>query len=608
MCGIVGYTGPRNAVDVILSSLKRLEYRGYDSVGIAVTADGKIFSEKDKGNIASVERRICQANMPGNCGIGHTRWATHGKPNRTNAHPHFDCSGNIAVVHNGIIENYHDLKEELIDAGHRFVSETDTEVIPHLIEQNYDGDLFKAVISSVKRLQGSYAIAVATAESREIIAAKLKSPLVIGIGKGENFIASDVPAILPYTKEVIYLDDGDLALVSAQSVKIYDSSGNPVSRRVATVQWESQEAEKGEYAHFMLKEIYEQPQALKNTVDSIIDSRTCQIRFPHLEIPDKFLREAQSLTLVACGTAYHAALVAKYAFTNLTNLPTLAEPASEFRYSPPYIDSHTLLIAISQSGETADTLAAVQEAKSRGAKVLAICNVTGSSLARASDGIIYTRAGPEIGVASTKAYTTQLAAVIALTLHLSELKGKIPKNAQEEILRDLLGIPEAVEKALKLEPQIMEIAEKFKDTTTFLYIGRHYNLSTAFEGALKLKEISYIHAEGYGAGEMKHGPIALVQPTYPTVAIATRSSVREKMLSNIQEIKARGGPVIALANPGDAEVKELTDHTIEVPEVKEILSPIVNIIPLQLLAYHIAVAKGYNVDQPRNLAKSVTVE
>jgi glucosamine--fructose-6-phosphate aminotransferase (isomerizing) len=608
MCGIVGYTGPRTAIDIILDGLKRLEYRGYDSVGVALTSDGKIFSEKDKGNIASVEKRIRATNMPGNCGIGHTRWATHGKPSRTNAHPHFDCTGNIAVVHNGIIENFHDLKEELLRSGHKFTSETDTEVIPHLIEKHYEADLLKAVISSVKLLQGSYAIAVAAAESPEIIAARLKSPLVIGIGKGENFIASDVPAILPYTRQVIYLQDTDVAVISPQTVRIYDSSGNSVSRKVATVQWQQEEAEKGGYQHFMLKEIYEQPQALKNTLDSIIDSRSCQIRFPHLEISDDLLRETEHLSLVACGTAYHAAIVGKYSFNELVKVPVIAEPASEFRYSPPHINARTLLVAISQSGETADTLAAVEEAKKCGAKVLAICNVTGSSLARASDGIIYTRAGPEIGVASTKAYTTQLAAVIALALHLSELKGKIPKNAQEVILCDLLGIPDAVEEALKLEPQIMEIAEKFKDTTTFLYIGRHYNFATAFEGALKLKEISYIHAEGYGAGEMKHGPIALVQPTYPTVAIATRGTVREKMLSNIQEIKARGGPVIALANPDDREVKELTDHTIEVPEVKEILSPIVNIIPLQLLAYHIAVAKGYNVDQPRNLAKSVTVE
>jgi glucosamine--fructose-6-phosphate aminotransferase (isomerizing) len=434
------------------------------------------------------------------------------------------------------------------------------------------------------------------------------SPLVIGIGKNEFFAASDVPAILPYTKQVVYLNDGEVALLTREGVKVYDTQGKETKPEIATVEWEQEHTEKAGYEHYMLKEICEQPTALKNTIESLVETKHLEIRLPHLDLPPEFLREASQVLFVACGTAYHAGLVGKYAVNMLAHMPVSCEVASEFRYSPSHIDDKTLVVAISQSGETADTLAAVAEAKQRGARAITICNCTGSSIVRNTDGVLYTRAGPEIGVASTKAYTTQLAVVSILATHLAELRGQIDKATREEILTALLEIPELARKTLEDDSVILECSDHFMNTTTFLYIGRRFNYPTAFEGALKLKEISYIHAEGYGAGEMKHGPIALVQEDYPTVAIATAGKVHEKMLSNIQEIKARGGPVIALSNPNDEETRELVDYVIEVPAVPEMLSPILNVMPLQLLAYHIAVKKGLNVDQPRNLAKSVTVE
>ncbi len=476
------------------------------------------------------------------------------------------------------------------------------------MEEHFNGSLLDAVKAALAQLEGSYAIAVCCQDSDEIVAARYMSPLVIGVGEDGFYAASDVPAILPYTKRVIYLDDGEVALLRRDGITIYGADGDEIQPEISTVEWEQEHVEKAGYPHYMLKEIYEQPAALKSTIESLVEARHLEVRLPHLDLPPEFLRGASQVIFIACGTAYHAGLVGKYALSTLTQMPVSCEVASEFRYTPPYIDDKTLIVAISQSGETADTLAAVAEAKRRGARAITICNCTGSSIVRNTDGVLYTRAGPEIGVASTKAYTTQLAVVSILATHLAELRGSIDSVRREEILSELLKIPELAQKTLEDDSTILECSEHFMNTTTFLYIGRRFNYPTAFEGALKLKEISYIHAEGYGAGEMKHGPIALVQEDYPTVAIATAGEVHEKMVSNIQEIKARGGPVIALTNPGDDETRELVDYVIEVPQVPEMLSPILNVMPLQLLAYHIAVKKGLNVDQPRNLAKSVTVE
>jgi glucosamine--fructose-6-phosphate aminotransferase (isomerizing) len=608
MCGIVGYIGKRNAVDVILDGLKRLEYRGYDSVGVATFDNKKTHWWKDPGNFSSVEFTIRKRVKTGFRGIGHTRWATHGKPSHHNAHPHFGCTDRIAVVHNGIIENHRELRQRLTAAGHKFQSETDTEVIAHLVEEHFKGSLLDSVREAVAELEGSYAIAVCCRETEDVVVARYMSPLVLGVGEGEFFAASDVPAILPYTKKVIYLSDGDVALLSYSGIRIVAPDGSEVKREAATVKWEQEHTEKGSYPHYMLKEIYEQPAALQTTIRSLVEAKHLEVRLPHLDVPDEFLKKMTQVLFVACGTAYHAGLVGKYALAELARLPVSCEVASEFRYSPPFIDDNTLVVAISQSGETADTLAAISEAKRRGARAITICNVTGSSIVRNTDGVLYTRAGPEIGVASTKAYTTQLAVVCILATHIAELRGCIDAARRQEILKEMLRIPDLAKETLEDDSVILECSDEFMDTTTFLYIGRRFNYPTAFEGALKLKEISYIHAEGYGAGEMKHGPIALVQEDYPTVAIATAGEVREKMISNIQEIKARGGPVIALANPRDDEVREIADYVIEVPAVAEMLSPILNAIPLQLLAYHIAIKKGLNVDQPRNLAKSVTVE
>lgn len=608
MCGIVAYIGKQNAVEVILDGLKRLEYRGYDSVGVATFDKNKTFWWKDPGNFASVEFTIRKKVKKGTRGIGHTRWATHGKPSHHNAHPHFGCGERFAVVHNGIIENHRELRQKLSAAGHEFSSETDTEVIAHLVEEHFNGSLLEAVRAAVGQLEGSYAIAVACQECDEIVAARFMSPLVIGIGEEELFAASDVPAILPYTKRVIYLNDGEFALMSRTGLTVCGPDGAQSTPEIATVEWEQEHVEKCGFPHYMLKEIYEQPEALKNTIASLVETKELTVRLPHLDLPPEFLREVGQVVFVACGTAYHAGLVGKYTLSTLASLPVACEVASEFRYTPSYIDDRTLVVAISQSGETADTLAAVAEARRRGARAITICNVTGSSIVRNTDGVLYTRAGPEIGVASTKAYTNQLAVVAILATHLAELRGSIKQARRQEILTWLLKIPELAKQALEDDSVILECSDHFMDTTTFLYIGRRFNFPTALEGALKLKEISYIHAEGYGAGEMKHGPIALVQPDYPTVAIATAGTVREKMIGNIQEIEARGGPVIALANHDDEEVRELVDYVLKVPSVPEMLSPILNVIPLQLLAYHIAVKKGFNVDQPRNLAKSVTVE
>jgi len=609
VCGIVGCIGP-NAVNVVIDGLKRLEYRGYDSVGIAAVAGKNLKVVKDAIRIEEFLKRYdLGAISKTSVAIGHTRWATHGVVNETNAHPHTDCAGRIAVVHNGIIENHHDLRLRLIKTGHKIRSDTDTELIAHLIEERHSGDLLEAVRLASSELVGSFAIGVVEAGRDEVVLARKMSPLVVGVGDDGIYAASDVVALLERTNRFIFLEDGDCARLTFKGVKVVDGmSGREIERKIETVAWNVEDAEKEGYPHFMLKEIYEQPRALQQTIGTHIDGASFSFR--QAKDVEKLFKEKQKVALVACGTAYHACVVGSYLLRDYTKLGYSCDVASEFRYAPPPLDDKTVLIAVSQSGETADTLAAVRLAKEQGAKILAICNVKTSTLVRLADATLFTLAGPEIGVASTKAYTAQLAVLCALVSHLGGMES-IGKNPESGVAlrRHLLGLPLRVRQALdNAEGAVERIAERFYKSQTFLYLGRRYNFATAYEGALKLKEISYIHAEGYGAGEMKHGPIALVQPDYPTVAIVVRDSVYEKILSNVEEIKARRGPVIAVACKDDERVKKLTDYTIEVPEVYEPLYPAVCITPLQLLAYKIATLRGCDVDKPRNLAKSVTVE
>ncbi len=608
MCGIIGYTGSRRAVDILLDGLSRLEYRGYDSAGVVVQNGGAFQLEKNAGKLRGLVKKLDTSKYPGTTGIGHTRWATHGPPNRRNAHPHLAATKRVVLVHNGIIENHEALRAKLEKRGVRFSSDTDTEALVQLIDRYYRGDLAAAVRRALADVEGSYAIAVMAADRPGlIVAARLFSPLIVALGKGGNFVASDTPAVLAHTRKVIFLADGDVASLTADGVGITDVSGKKVVRRVAQVTYDVEEAEKGGYPHFMLKEIFQQPEAVKNTLQGRV-GRSGNVAFEDFPLTDSFIRKIDRVVLIACGTAFHAGVVGKYLMGDLARLPVLSDQASEFRYAPPPITRNTLALAVTQSGETADTLAGVREAKKLGAKVLTVCNVMGSSIPRASDAVLYTRAGPEIGVASTKAYTTQLAVMVMLAVHMGMVRGACSKAAAGRILRGLGEIPGKIEKLLSDTRVIKRCAKKFKDAHTFLYLGRRYNYATAYEGALKLKELSYIHAEGYGAGEMKHGPIALVQPDYPTLAVAPEDTVREKMLSNIQEVKARGGPVIAVGTKGDNALRRLADHVIWIPPTEECLVPILAVVPLQLLAYHIALLRGCDVDQPRNLAKSVTVE
>jgi glucosamine--fructose-6-phosphate aminotransferase (isomerizing) len=607
MCGIIGYTGPKRAVDILLKGLKRLEYRGYDSAGVAVQGPRGFIIRKNAGKIEALERVVDPADFPGITGIGHTRWATHGAPNQRNAHPHLSTTKRIVLVHNGIIENYAELRDRLTKKGVKFSSDTDTETLVHLIDMQYAGDLAAAVRSALRDVRGTYAIAVMSSDEPDVIvAARLFSPLIVALGSGENFLASDTPAILEYTNRVIFLADGDVAKITPERVTITDLSGRPLDRKAARVSYDIERAEKRGYDHFMLKEIHEQPEAVRETIQGRITKTG--VVFEDFAVGDPFLKRVDRVVIVACGTAYHAGLVGKYLLNDLARMPVLADQASEFRYSPPPITKNTLALAITQSGETADTLAGVREAKRLGATVLTVCNVMGSSIPRVSDGVIYTRAGPEIGVASTKAYTTQLCVLVMLAVKMGMLRGTLSRAGARGILSALQEIPEKMQGVLSDERVIRRCAAKFKDAQTFLYLGRRYNYPTAYEGALKLKEISYIHAEGYGAGEMKHGPIALVQPDYPTLAIAPKDSVHEKMLSNIQEVRARRGPVIAVGTAGDEALRKIADHVLWIPETLEPLSPMLAVVPLQLLAYHIAVLRGCDVDKPRNLAKSVTVE
>jgi len=608
MCGIVGYVGPRKAVPVLMEGLKRLEYRGYDSAGVAVIVDGRLIIKKAAGKIAALESQLGQDVQSATIGMAHTRWATHGAPTSKNAHPHSDCAGNIAVVHNGIIENHAALRKMLVSKGHRFTSDTDTEVLAHLIEQFYQGSLEQAVAAALQEVEGAYGIVVLSVKEPEtIVAARSGSPLLIGVGSGENFVASDPSAVLAYTRSVVYLDEGNLAVVTPSGYQVKDRHSVPLSKEVSQIDWDLATIERGGYAHFMLKEICEQPESIRNTLRGRLLEEEGTARFGGLNLSDEDLLKVDRIVLTACGTSWHAALVGEYMLEELARLPAEVEYASEFRYRNPLVDERTLVIVISQSGETADTLAALREAKRRGARTLGIVNVVGSSIAREVDGGIFLHAGPEIGVASTKAFTSQIAALALFTLHLGRLRSLSILQGRE-FVRALRKLPEQLEAVLAKRHVIEELAERYTRASNVLYLGRGYNFPVALEGALKLKEISYIHAEGYPAAEMKHGPIALIDELMPVVFVAPRDAVHAKIVSNIEEVRARGGRVIAVVTEGDEEITALVDQAIAIPETLDALTPILTSVPLQLLAYHIAVRRGCNVDQPRNLAKSVTVE
>src|SRR2546426_1716666 len=621
MCGILGYIGPKKVVPVVIEGLRKLEYRGYDSAGIAVVnGAGKLEIRRAPGKLRNLEEAIAKSPIEGTYGIGHTRWATHGRPTEENAHPHRDCTGQIVVVHNGIIENYLELREKLLKAGHKFATETDTEIVAHLVEQNSQGGvpLEEAVRRSLNELRGIYALVFLSAKDpQKIVAARQGPPSVVGLGKGEYFVASDIPALLQHTTEIFFLADGDIAVLTAQGVHVMDHDGRPVRRPVQHVSWDPIMAEKGGYKHFMQKEIFEQPRAVRDTLLGRISQDTGKVFLDEMEITEKQFREFQQVRIVACGTSWHAALAAKFMLERLARLPVEVDYGSEFRYRDPIIDAKTLTVCISQSGETADTLAAQRESKLKGSPTLAVCNVMGSMITREAAGTILTHAGPEIGVASTKAFTAQLTALLLLAIHLGELRETVSMDCAKKLLQEFARIPHKLETILLADEKghYEALAKIFFRHTDFLYLGRGIHFPIALEGALKLKEISYIHAEGYPAGEMKHGPNALIDEHLPVVVLATRdendpeSITRyEKSVSNIKEVKARDGIVISVVSPGDQLAKESSDHVIEVPAAPELMSPILEIVPLQLLAYHIAVRRGCDVDQPRNLAKSVTVE
>jgi glutamine---fructose-6-phosphate transaminase (isomerizing) len=613
MCGIVGYVGTRDAVPVILEGLRRLEYRGYDSAGVAVVRGGVLHRRRAAGKLVNLEESLKAEPLEGSYGLGHTRWATHGRPTEENAHPHQDAAGRIVVVHNGIIENYLELKARLQAAGHRFVTQTDTEAVAHLVAHHYRGSLEEAVRAAVRELVGIYAIVLLHRdEPQKLVGARLGPPLVVGLGQGEHFLASDIPALLPYTRDFLFLDDGDVVTVTPEAVSVTDAAGAPRAPKPVRIAWDPVQAEKGGYRHFMLKEIHEQPRAVRDTLLGRIGLEEGAAHLEELGAAAEDLRGAERAVLLACGTSWHAALVGKFLFEQIARLPTEVDYGSEFRYRSPIVGPDTLTVAVSQSGETADTLAAFREAKSRGATTVAICNVQGSMLTREARGSLLTHAGPEIGVASTKAFTSQLVALALLALHLGRLRGTLSAEDCRRHLAELTRIPHLMEQALEGAPAVEELARSLVSARDFLYLGRGVNYPIALEGALKLKEISYIHAEGYPAGEMKHGPIALIDESMPVVALCPAGRVHDKMLSNVQEVKARGGRVIAVASGEDPHLRELLtppqDAILRVPQTDELWSPFLSVVPLQLLAYHIAVRAGRDVDQPRNLAKSVTVE
>ncbi len=618
MCGIVGYIGPKRVVPLIIEGLKKLEYRGYDSAGIAVLSqNGKLEIRRASGKLRNLEETLRLSPIDGIYGIGHTRWATHGRPTEENAHPHRDCKGEVVVVHNGIIENYLELKKQLIAEGHKFVTETDTEVIAHLIEKHQNGKpLEEAVRKAAKQLSGVYALAiVSTKDPNKIVAARNGPPAVIGLGKDEYFVASDIPAVLYHTRDVFFLADGDVAVITPQGVRLIDFEGRAIQRQVQHVTWDPIMAEKGGFKHFMQKEIFEQPRAVRDTLLGRISLDTGKVFLDEMDVTEAEFRSFRDVKIVACGTSWHAGLAGKFMIERLAKLPVEIDYGSEFRYRDPIVDSRNLVLLISQSGETADTLAAQREAKLKGAKTLAICNVVGSMITREASGTVYTHAGPEIGVASTKAFTGQLTALALMAIYMAQVRGALTPEASKPLLQELTRLPHKMETILQRDEECEALARQFFKHTDFLYLGRGIHYPIALEGALKLKEISYIHAEGYPAGEMKHGPNALIDSNLPVVVLATRdesdpnSMVRyEKTVSNIREVKSRDGIVISVVTEGDTAAREASDHVIEIPAAPELLLPILEIVPLQLLAYHIAVRRGCDVDQPRNLAKSVTVE
>jgi len=616
MCGIVGYIGQHKAVPIILEGLKRLEYRGYDSAGLAVYCEGDLEVRRAKGKLRNLEEAVRMNPVDGTFGIGHTRWATHGRPTEENAHPHRDCKGDIVVVHNGIVENYLPLKQRLQEEGHEFKTETDTEIIAHLVEAHFQGNLEEAVRAAVAELAGVFALAVISrTDPNKIVAARSGPPVVIGIGDDQYFVASDVPAILTHTQDMFFLADGDMAILTPEGVRLSDFSGRPVKRQVSHILWNPVEAEKGGYQHFMQKEIYEQPRAVRDTTLGRVGQESGRIFLDEVEIaPAEFARFRQ-LRIIACGTSWHAALAGKFMIEKLARIPVEVDYGSEFRYRDPIVSPDTLTVVISQSGETADTLAAQREAKQRGSTTLAICNVVGSMITREAAGAIYTHAGPEIGVASTKAFTCQLTALFLLAMYLGQIRKTLEEGLSRCLVQELVRLPGKLETVLSNDAGYEALARLLSHSKDALYLGRGVHFPIALEGALKLKEISYIHAEGYPAGEMKHGPNALIDENLPVVVLATRDPsseesrvLYEKTLSNIQEVKARDGVVVAVVTQGDEAVRKSADHTIEIPPTAELLAPILEIVPLQLLAYHIAVRRGCDVDQPRNLAKSVTVE
>lgn len=613
MCGIIGYVGPRLAAPVLIDSLRRLEYRGYDSAGVAILGD----LQDDATTVCKSDRKVDdlaqlldgRAQPMGHTGIGHTRWATHGKVTVANAHPHHDCTGRIHVIHNGIIENFRELREELVASSHTFVSETDTEVVPHLIEELYDGDLLTAVRAAVKRIHGSYALVVVSSQHPDlIVGARLNVPLVVGIGDGETFVSSDISALIHYTKRVLVIGEGQIFAAYRSHVDVTSLDGAAVEPSVLTVDWDVEQAQKGGFPHFMLKEIHEQPAAVTSALHGRIDS-TSLVALDELRLDAERVKGIRSITIVACGTAWFAGLVAKYAIEHLSRIPVAVESASEFRYSNPIVDASTLVIAISQSGETADTLAAVREAKTRGAKIVAITNVVGSAIAREADSVMYMQAGPEIGVAATKSFLAQMTCGYLLALHLGSLRGVLADDEHRRLVRELQMVPTLITRVLSRESEVVGIAQRYAHVHNAMFVGRGINYPIALEGALKLKEISYVHAEGYAAGELKHGPIALLDSEMPVIALATEAQTLAKTVSNVEEAWAREAPVIAVVTEGKNPFRsDLTDAVIEVPLCDELISPLVNTVPLQLLAYYIAVERGCNVDQPRNLAKSVVVE
>ncbi len=609
MCGIVGYIGDRNTQSVLIEGLKKLEYRGYDSAGVAIYTEEGLEVKKAKGRLSILEGELSNRPLVGSIGIGHTRWATHGEPSDVNSHPHIDNSSKFSVVHNGIIENYIELKEQLSAKGHRFVSETDTEVIAHLIADVYDGDIVKAVQTAVKSMRGAFALGVLTEyEPDRLVAVRQASPLIIGIGENENFIGSDIPAILEYTRNVYILNDGEMALLTKDAIQLMTLEGNFITKEVFRVDWDIVTAEKAGFDHFMLKEIYEQPKAYRDTMGSRISEDANEVVLPELNLTAEQLMNVTNIHIVACGTAYHAGLVGKHVIEKLTRIPVDVDVASEYRYRAPIILPSTLVIVVSQSGETADTLAALREAKRNGAHVLAITNVVGSSVAREADDVIVTWAGPEIAVASTKAYTSQLIAFFLFGVFYAQTLGKTDATEVATVIEDLQQLSSQVEQMLHQSARIKTYAEEISAHDHLFFIGRGLDYAVALEGSLKLKEISYIHSEAYPAGELKHGTLALIEPGIPVIALATQEELLEKTISNIKEVKARGAKVLAIAMEGNAEIGKAVDEVFYIPRTRAVLSAALSVIPLQLLAYYASLARGNDVDKPRNLAKSVTVE